>query len=135
MTVNAARIFYSGQRSASWPQTTGTVSKAEVEPYKSSRGFDRSQAVVAYSYEVDGEKYRSDTIFFGQGPVDEAAARALVEKYKGPEVAVYYQPGQPENATLQPGVAWSEVSLWGVVGVLLCVVASGGLIGLRRAAE
>lgn len=132
MMFNSGRIFYSGQQSESWPRVEGIVTRGEVKRRPSSKGFDRFQALVAYTYEVNGEKYRSETIFFGQRPGDEGPAKALVEKYKGPEVTVFYQPDDPAKAVLRPGVAWSQVALWGAAGIFLSLLGFGGLLGIRR---
>jgi len=127
---------YSAARKArSWPSTQGEVIESRIEQRRSSGGSRHSTsttyaAVILYEYEVDGKTYSCDRVAFGlssrvsQGKDD---ARAVADRYpKGKAVSVYYDPENPESATLEQkasGLA-PAATISGLVsvtvGVLIC---------------
>jgi len=90
-----------------WPEAEGTI----VSAYKSNRPTDAGRmedAEVTYEYEVNGKKYRNNTIQAG-GDISASPSKRsatdvdrLLTKYPvGTKVAVYYHPRLPQIACLE----------------------------------
>jgi hypothetical protein len=118
-----------------WIRTSGTIVTSETETYTDSTGSaSRSRrtmynALIEFSYQVDGQEYRGTegaantvNIAIGNG---QAQAREDVARYPvGMTVDVYYDPGNPTSASLQPR---EEITLNGnrtlIIGGILVLVA------------
>ena len=90
--------------SANWDTTSGTIasSRAGMDSYSSAW-----QPEVTYEYVVQGRKYTGSTIAIGglgnRGD-SQSASKALTEYATGKSVRVYYNPSDPADALLLPGV-------------------------------
>ncbi len=120
----ALPIVREAQASLGWPSTKGSVVASRVEVVaagKSAQRVGRSlnertrrdvgrktqyTASVIYNYEVDGETYQGDRVFFGKwSSTDQREPRAVVRRYQvGDEVKVYYRNEDANISVLEPGV-------------------------------
>ncbi len=99
-------------QSAGWPSVQGTITRSEVETVRSSKSTTHGLK-VAYTYSVDGQRYEGSqyrSTSWRSG--DREYAEGLVARFPaGATVPVYYRPGQPSEAVLQPGLEGSELFL------------------------
>lgn len=121
--------------SLTWPAVDGRVMQTSIQTERSSRdsataGSVTYRPIVRYAYRVDGVAYEGQQISIGEyATADQADARRVVEQYPtGSAVRVYYRPGQPGEAVLEPGshgVPWFFLVLGAVflvVGLLFVVL-------------
>ena len=97
------------------------------------KGSPTYQAVVLYDYQVEGQEYSSDRIWFG-GEVstsNRSQMRNIVRDYKeGEATTVHYDPKNPEEAVLQPGAFFTSYfmiifgSVFAVPGAVMVLVAA-----------
>jgi hypothetical protein len=102
-----------GLNSMGWPKTSG-----EIVSVKTRTATNKSaDAFIRYEYSVDNIKYISERVVCsGLGTQIEYAS-----KYpEGKEIIVYYNPSNPENSVLEPGIPMREL----IVGVI------SGIVGL-----
>ncbi|WP_242588305.1 DUF3592 domain-containing protein [Corallococcus macrosporus] len=98
-------------KASSWPTVQGTITRSEVETVR-SKGI-KYEPKLAYTYSVDGQSYEGSKYRFAtfrssdSGYADDVVARAPL----GASVPVYYRPGQPLEALLQPGLGSLELFL------------------------
>jgi hypothetical protein len=113
--MGVALLLWSADRtraaraSVTWPSAEGVVVRSEV--VRSGGGSSRSsvsyEADVRYRYAVGGRRYESGRFAIGVAHsfADPAAARAEVAAYPpGRRVRVYYDPREPAESCLVPGV-------------------------------
>jgi len=129
--------FRQAKKVSSWPRTQGRVVSSQLEDGPSmGRPLPvvSHRAVITYTYEVQGQEWSSERVFFGDDAFATGdGARDRVRKYEpGTTVEVFYDPSNPGEAVLEPETAWhqaaTEVILWVVLGslsVLAVFVASG----------
>jgi len=100
-----------------WPAVTGRIEVSEPASVD-----DDLLPHIEYSYTVQDAEYRKTLDFpAGTTPTPEFAA-SYVEKYPpGAEVQVYYDPQQPEHATLERGIQGGDwlVFVFGLVTVVM----------------
>ena len=108
--------------SETWPSAQGTVSVSEK--IRTSNGKNMR---FEYRYSVNGSSYRSSRVNYSQDLQVSFAFDpwAAVNRYPtGSTVAVYYDPRNPRDALLEPGVApaikWALAA--GVVAVIFGIV-------------
>jgi hypothetical protein len=93
------------------------VSGVEDEDYKPK---------VVYEYQIMSQKYTGERITFGGLPTTRMGAAKVVQQYPaGAQVTVYYDPGSPTQAVLEPGTG---SGLW--VGIIFS--ASLFIFGLLK---
>ena len=99
-------------QSKSWPTVTGRVLTSEVS-VRLGKG-PRNLANVSYTYEVDGTRYESSRIRFGQGRTRfRSQAEELVGRYPaGSDVDVHYNPADPGVAVLDTSDAAVQSAVW-----------------------
>lgn len=113
-------LLWSARRQAAeastWPVTGGHVVASTVEHYRNRVGGARSgtlatfyEAVIEYSYRVDGREYHSTQIGFGGKLAgSEEFAQAKAARYpEGTDVSVHYDPKNPSNAVLDLKVGYA----------------------------
>lgn len=89
--------------------TQGTILSSEVTEHDGDEGPTYG-VKLRYSFEVgerhfNGERYRYDTSTSSGG-----WAQRVVQKHPpGATVTIYYDPGDPENCVLRPGIAGSDL--------------------------
>jgi hypothetical protein len=119
-TVMSAKEAFNAFSSKSWP--TADISGIGQKVANQSKP---SQRRVWFSYTVEGKKYESETVWFGEiGPIGDSTEIAfMVEEYKGNKVS--YNPDSPTTAVLFPGFSGATIKTLGfsllflVMGVLV----------------
>jgi hypothetical protein len=124
-------LCYHGVVSGGWPTVPGQVTQAAVHHARGSSdpsrvGTTTDSADIAYSYAVDGQSYVGSRIsfaYFYSSNVGSETADYLLRYPVRKQVAVHYDPGNPAEAVLEPGVGPS-------IFILMGIGAFFGFIGL-----
>src|SRR5260370_29177267 len=117
-------ILWASRRQAAeasgWPQIAGRIVSSTVEHYRQRVGGARTgnlvtfyEAVVEYSYVVNGHDYHSTQLSFGaKSAGSQALAEAKAARYPvNSQAMVHYDPMNPANAVLDLKVALGATSL------------------------
>jgi hypothetical protein len=122
------------EASEGWPTTTGVVTHSEVARDHDSDGT-MYRPDVEYEYTVDGQDYVGNTITVGAKVSTNVAggAQKKVNEYPvGKEVKVHYDPDDPAESCLEPGVrASASIPFWAGIGVLFIGVLIGVVSPLK----
>ena len=108
MIVGSLRVVWKGWRARFWPQTTGTVQKAEFRSYESP-GADSTttwEHRVRYEYTVAGERFEGTRIHPGYSASSRLATHQVLSDLLQPgrQVRVFYNARRPAECTLAVGV-------------------------------
>lgn len=146
-TFPAARDLSRGYASQHWPQTDGVLKGSWMrQTYSDGTLFTpqhlQYEAKVNYSYSVAGQSYSGTHVSWNDHPLaDTNLTQAILDKYSthyvkrrktiyfNPKVAVYYDPGDPALAVLEPGpggLSWK----FPVIGLMISFV---GVVLLTKA--
>jgi hypothetical protein len=107
LTVRCVLDVLSAVLSHRWPRTTGTIIASEVERSRDVEGGVSYRAHVTYRYVVDGRELEASRIRFGDRLEVSwsAPAAGTVGRYPvGTAVSVRYNPHDPKDAVLEPGI-------------------------------
>jgi hypothetical protein len=118
----ATRQLWGGWRSRCWPEVRGQVETAEIGEHVNYRGGWIYVPGVRYHYRAQGVLHLGTRLRFGAPwwPTSYSAADAdLGAAELGADVVVYYNPKNPADAVLRPGIPW---------GVLVGVIVGVGLL-------
>jgi hypothetical protein len=89
---------------------TGTIMHSELTSSRSSKGGTSYSAHIEYSYHVDGQVFTGDQIRFGIHSSGYASASSIVNAHPvGSEAQVYYNPADPHESLLEPGVKGTDL--------------------------
>ncbi len=95
------------QSSTTWPTTVGTITVSKVETSTDDDGTTY-RPLVKFSYQVNGQSWTGDTVFFGGGKISFSNyryANKIVNKYPvTTRVNVFYNPSKPNIAVIEAGV-------------------------------
>jgi len=113
-------ILAGARKTQNWPGVAGTITR-------SVEGAETEDLLpdIEFSYEVDGQTRRKTMEFpSGTMPTPEFNNSYLKKYPVGAQVQVFYNPEQPDEATLEPGMAGGD---WMVLaaGVLTTLVGVG----------
>lgn len=99
--VATVQLFLKAKEVESWPTTQGTIVRSEMAVM-----LDNYKVHIEYVYQVDGKSYRSPEVRTrGTAGKHRSDVAPLILKYPvGQEVQVYYNPANPSDAYLEPGV-------------------------------
>jgi hypothetical protein len=98
-------------RAQNYATTTGVVTHSEVERHAGGKNTTYSPN-IKYTYTVAGKAYSGDRYRFGTGSSNDSSARRIVDEHPvGKQVPVYYNPDDPAEALLQPGLDGSDLFL------------------------
>ncbi|TSA24789.1 DUF3592 domain-containing protein [bacterium] len=131
MVVGASQ-FFTGVRSSKWPATNGRIIASDVlVKERSNRDTTYYQPQVTYTYSVAGQNYRSSQISAGEHESsDIRRARKITDRYpREIAVTVFYNPRDPANAVLEPGMSISAILIF-VLAAGFFVAAILGLLGI-----
>jgi len=115
--------------SIDWPTADGRITRSELERFR-ERGQTMYSADVAYEYALDGKTFGGNRVWFGDDArsSDPTAWRRAVERYPvGSGVKVHYDPDDPQESVLEPGLTWAGSVIY-FLG--LGFLALGGVIVL-----
>ena len=101
--VVTVKMFLDARAVKSWPTTTGTVLRSELESTAVPRNFT---AHIEYEFALDGQNYRSSSVRTrGTSTKHRSDAMAVLEKFPaGSECTVFYKEGSPDISYLEAGV-------------------------------
>jgi hypothetical protein len=129
-----------GRTTASWPSVEGSLVGPRVTWSGGVRDGGARQWYVElhYRYEVEGTAYRSRRFSLGDGTRatglwgSEDEARATAREYRaGQPLTVYYDPGDPSSAVLEPGLSLGVFAPV-IIGSMLTALAVWVLRRIRR---
>jgi hypothetical protein len=111
--AGAIQWHLKGKKSRSWPTAPGKVTVSELTEDIRTETDDNHRrtetklygAKIRYRYQVAGVAHESDRVFWADGgkSTGGGGARTLLAKYPlGHDVTVFYQPGDPTTAVLEP---------------------------------
>jgi hypothetical protein len=121
LTAWGLSIIVKGRKTLRWPATEGVIEHSAADA-------DDLLPRILFSYTVAGQTYRRELEFPGGiSPTPEFAA-SYVEKFPaGAKVQVYYDPEQPERATLEPGSARGDWMIF-ILGLAATVFGTAALL-------
>ncbi len=106
-------------QSRSWSSIEGRVVSSQI-----IRGRKKFESAIEYEYVVDGKIYYNSRVRLSNIAEPAAQVKAKVQKYaKGARVIVYYDPQNPQSATLERNLSGWIPYMWLASGVILTVVA------------
>ena len=131
MSFLGYRLIRKARESANWPSTPGTIESSTVdverERERDSEGDVHYETKyipnIVYQYQVNGMDYAGDRISFSGGSSsNRTRAYRITNQYpEGAEVAVHYDPEDPQESVLQPGATWKTYIVL-VMGVVFSLV-------------
>lgn len=114
---------HQGRGMENWPAVRGTISEVFAT---SGEGSQVGESVVAFTYEVDGQRYT------GTGAVPRSAASE--QRYEvGAEIVIFYNPAVPGQALLRRPdgfTRWMMLAFGAVLVILGIAIAAWGIWGL-----
>ena len=116
-------ILNNAKASASWPTAQGQILKSEVS-HRSHEDGDTYSPEITYSYLANNRTYKSYAIKFGENAYDnKRQADEIAAGYPvGKQVKVYYDPKNPDNSVLEPGVSSGSYIVLGI-GLLFVAIS------------
>jgi hypothetical protein len=106
-TSFCASKFFREIRSKHWPSATGIINQSYLQMAQGRKGSTWYIPSVVYLYTVGTQSFAGTRIdFHTQDHIynQRYAAWRLRNYSKGKLVHVYYEPGAPQNAVLEPGI-------------------------------
>lgn len=97
-----ARQFEAARRSASWPTAQGTIVSSTRQIVRARHPHARAR--IVYFYEVDNRMYYGRRVAFGDVSSPARVAELLSRYPAGVQVSVSYDPSEPRDSVLEPGV-------------------------------
>jgi hypothetical protein len=100
-------------RAESYPTVEGEITRSEITTHRDSEGRTTFGADLAFTYRVDGVAHTSDTYRYGEmSSSDSSHAAGIVQAHPvGGRVRVFYNPHDPADAILNPGIAGQDLML------------------------
>lgn len=112
--------------SEDWQPIPAQILESRVEEHASGIKDEKDETytytpIITYSYQVMGQSYQGNLISFGSSNVSydyENKAKKIVDRHPmGTPATVYYNPADPAQSVLERNFNWSNVVLWGVIGL------------------
>jgi hypothetical protein len=92
-------------RCESWPTVAGVILSSQMERQRGHKGGATYSASIDYDYVVAGTHYDGTRVAFGSMSASAAYAQAILHRFPvGKKMPVYYSPGDPQDAVLEPGI-------------------------------
>jgi hypothetical protein len=118
------------QRSTNWQPTAGVIVSSDLGVEDDGDGNTLYSAKIQYTYTLEGQQLQGDRVFFGAMSTSERQqVFDLLLKYPiGTAVTVYYDPADPSQAVLEPGIHGANWFLpilgaaFGLVGLAFIVI-------------
>jgi hypothetical protein len=107
LTIRSVLDIISAVISKRWPRTTGTVIDSDVQSSRDLDGDVSYRAAVTYCYTVEGRELVARRTCFGDHlelSWRTPAVRTVRRYPVGASVTVRYNPHDPEEAVLEPGL-------------------------------
>jgi len=122
---------FKSAESENWPSIEGTILSSEISTRNELNSDTHTRdyyymSKVSYNYTLDGAVYTSTMISVinnNKEYVIESEAQAIIDNYPiGKKVKVYYNPDNPSEAFLEPGMKDSGSVICGTVGSVIFVI-------------
>jgi hypothetical protein len=85
--------------------TTGYITHSGLKEHRGSRGRVDYAPDIKFRYEVAGQAFSGDRYRYGQGYTNDKFAARTIEVFPvGKVITVYYNPNDPADSLLQPGL-------------------------------
>ena len=108
MSFFGVRQLMRAQASTTWPTVTGVVTISELGKQMGNERDESTtySADISYDYVANDRSYVNGAVSFdGVRSSDPSTARRLLKRYPvGKQVTVYYNPADPQEAVLEPGL-------------------------------
>jgi len=101
--------YYKQFESGKFPSVTGTITHSELQTHTSSKGTYYT-AVINYLYKVDGKTFMGDTLAFFENEPGISEQTIVNSHPVGSAVQVYYNPRDPNESLLYPGVVNDDLA-------------------------
>ena len=131
-------VWFAHASATSWQKTKGHVTESEWEyGHHLLTGKPKPRrARIVYRYSVDSREFESRQVELLESYSLADYGEHLRRYPQGSQVTVYYQPGNPANSALQPGMRWSTLAVVVFVFACLCGIsyytARGSWIAFQR---
>jgi hypothetical protein len=107
-----AHGVYKQFESQNYPSVAGTITHSEVTSHRTSKGGTSYDAVINYRYEIGGQEFDGEKLRFGIKVSSSENAHAAVNAYPlGSTAQVFYNPANPQESLLSPGVNGSDFTM------------------------
>jgi len=109
-SARSVRLFFVARASSKWPTAAGKIIHVAIN--ESTRQYARGGGsyelftpVVSYSYVIGQKSYRSETVSFRKEETRsyEKAMGTIGNLQSGQDIAIYYDPANPDRSVLYPG--------------------------------
>jgi hypothetical protein len=101
--------IYQQIESRHYPAAAGQVTRSEVKTHRGSKGGPSYEAIVKYRFQVGGQSFTASRLRYGQNASDYNSAASMVTAHpEGSTVQVFYNPADPRDALLSPGLYGSD---------------------------
>jgi len=107
-----AEGFFKQFKSRHYPAAAGQVAHSEVKSHRGSKGGTSYEAIINYRFEAGGRTFTGARLRYNSNFSDLASAASLVALHPaGGTVQVFYNPDNPQDSLLSPGLDGSDFML------------------------
>jgi hypothetical protein len=112
MEVHFVGVLIDQYQAQSFPKTEGQVLSVRINIQRGSKGGVSYHPAFLYRYEVNGQSYEGGRYRYDGFPTDYYSVNEIVTEHPaGSKIAVYYNPDDPADTVLSPGVVSWDVPL------------------------
>ncbi|MEJ2180408.1 MAG: DUF3592 domain-containing protein [Gammaproteobacteria bacterium] len=123
-TLWGLRVIVMARKTLQWPAVAGTVEESKISTESSE--INDLLPHIKFCYSIEQQTFHQVMQFPGDITPSQEFSRSYVDKYPvGASVQVYYNPEDPEKATLEPGLAKGD---WLILAIGLGMVVIGVLL-------
>ena len=123
--------LWSSHKSKSWAKTQGVIFESKWIPNHLLHGEGKPR--IAYRYSVNGQGYEGSNILPGLNEYFTPDAQAKLRQYPvGAIVAVFYDPSDPQNSSLEIGVITESTYITFVLGIFFTLAAGAFAWRIRK---
>ena len=107
--TSAGHQYYQQFESGKFPSVTGTITHSELQTHN-SKGNTYYTAIIHYIYTVNGHTFAGDRLAFSEDEPTVSELTIANTHPVGSAVQVYYNPGDPNESLLYPGVTNNDLA-------------------------
>lgn len=104
------RDYYKQYESGKFPSVTGTITHSELQTHTNSKGDVYYTVIIDYVYKVGGQTFTGDRLAFSEDEPGISEPTIVNSHPAGSAVQVYYNPRDPNESLLYPGVTAGDSS-------------------------
>lgn len=118
--------YNKSQTALDWPTTTAQIISSELVTYHDSEGANTYEVQTTYKYSLNGKSYQNDRIAFGytSSSTKTAHQKILDKLHKAKKVRINYEPENPQNSVIAPGLNKSTIITF-IFGINLLIFLLG----------